>query len=99
MVVGGGCYAGARWRALLAWWPVFAAGNTWLAALLLLPGSPWWFAAVVACFVAIPAVMLAVIVADLRLGLFPLDTFYGLLAPIALAPAYYAVNLGLLCVR
>lgn len=50
------------------------------------------------CFAAVPAVMLAIIVADLRLGLFPLDTFYGVLGPVALAPAYFVVNLALLCV-
>lgn len=92
------CYAGARWRTLLVWWPCFAAGNTWLAALLLLPASPWWFAAIVAVFAGVPAVMLGVIVADLRLGLFPLDTIWGLIGVIVVTPAYFAVNLALLCV-
>jgi hypothetical protein len=96
-VVAGYCYAGARWRTLLVWWPLFVAGNTWLAAQLLLPGSPWWFAAVAGGFGLTPGVILAVIVADLRFGLFPLDTFYGLIAVIVLTPAYLGVNLVLLC--
>jgi len=94
-VVMGGCYAGGRWRTLLAlWWP-FAIGNAWWLWQLLGPEHPWAAVALIAVFAAIPAFMLTVIVADMTLGLFPLDTFYGLIAVVFLTPGFFVLNLVL----
>ncbi len=83
---------------LLALWVPFMAGNVWLTAMLLLPAHPVWFACVAGGLAGVPAFMLTVIVADMRFGLFPLDTFYGLIAVVFLTPGYFLMNCVLLAV-
>ena len=90
------CYGWSRFGWLLVCWAPYMAGNVWLTALLLCPAHPVWFAAIAAVFAGVPVVFLSVIVADMRLGLFPLDTFYGLAAVIVLTPSYFVLNLVLL---
>ena len=99
LAVGAGyCYGWARFQALLALWVPFMAGNVWLTAMLLLPDHPVWFGCIVGGLAGVPAFILAVIVADMRFGIFPLDTFYGIIAVVFLTPAYFLFNCVLLAV-
>ena len=98
LVAAGYLYARSRFGWLLPVAALLTAGNCWLAALLLLPAHPLWFTALVTVFAGIPVVFVTTIGLDLRFGLFPLDTIYGLLAPVLLVPGFYVLNLGLLWV-
>lgn len=89
-------YARARWRLVGALALPWLAGNAWLAGMLLLPAHPLAFAAWTALFAVVPAVVVVGVVLDCRYGWSPLDTFYGLVAPIVLAPIAYGLNLLLL---
>ena len=88
----------SRWIPLLLLFPYFAVGVD-LAGRLIGPVSPtlFWIVAIVGA--GLPLLVLAVALADMKWGLFCLDTFFGFAFVAILSPVLLLVNALAILIR
>ncbi len=86
------CYGNkSKWIALQIYL-VYIGGSVLLAHDLIHGVSPAAFWAVIALGAGAPLGFLTIVVADARFGLFSLDTFFGIIFIVALAPVLLVAN-------
>lgn len=94
LLLGGAVYAygkGSKWVPLLLLFPYYAA-SVLLAARLIYPGTPVGFWVLAGLGAGFPLLTLAVVITDMKWGLFCLDTFFGIAFVVFLSPLLLLSN-------
>jgi hypothetical protein len=85
-------YAGKRLGVTAVVWWVFMAASVWCLVAVLWPVAPVTCAVLLVLFAGVPVLCHTVILYDMVVGAFPLDTFFGLVPVIVVPPVFLVLN-------